>query len=51
MKRLFRRCGHASGALSLEDQAAVDQFRAAVGLLEHAQPSVPRSSDHEPGKT
>jgi hypothetical protein len=33
MKRLFRRCGHAPGALSPEDQAAVDQFRALLAAL------------------
>ncbi|MGW4995437.1 hypothetical protein ACWEQ3_49115 [Streptomyces mirabilis] len=33
MKRLFRRCGHAPGALTPEDQAAVDQFRALLAAL------------------
>ncbi|MFJ7146751.1 hypothetical protein ACIQVT_00820 [Streptomyces sp. NPDC100445] len=33
MKRLFRRCGHAPGALTPEDQAAVDQSRALLAAL------------------
>ncbi|MEU6371129.1 hypothetical protein ABZ876_36930 [Streptomyces sp. NPDC046931] len=33
MKRLFRRCGHAPGTLTPEDQAAVDQFRALLAAL------------------
>ncbi|WP_019074413.1 hypothetical protein [Streptomyces hokutonensis] len=33
MKRRFSRCGHAPGALSPEDQAAVDQFRALLAAL------------------
>lgn len=41
MKRLFRRCGHAPGALSPEDQAAVDQFRALLAALRDPQPWTP----------
>ncbi|OAH14318.1 hypothetical protein [Streptomyces jeddahensis] len=33
MKRLFRRCGHASGGLTSEDQVAVEQFRALLAAL------------------
>lgn len=41
MKRLFRRCGHAPGALSPEDQAAVDQFRALLTALRDMEPWTP----------
>uniref|UniRef100_UPI002F916BEA hypothetical protein n=1 Tax=Streptomyces sp. NBC_01562 TaxID=2975879 RepID=UPI002F916BEA len=41
MKRLFRRCGHAPGALSPEDQAAVDQFRALLAALRDPEPWTP----------
>ncbi|MFJ4633903.1 hypothetical protein [Streptomyces sp. NPDC088847] len=42
MKRpFFRRCGHAPGALSLEDQAVVDEFRAMLTALRHPQPWTP----------
>ncbi|MET8168884.1 hypothetical protein ACIRPU_40555 [Streptomyces sp. NPDC102259] len=41
MKRLFRRCGHAPGTLSLEDQAAVDQFRALLAALRDPEPWTP----------
>ncbi|WP_121414430.1 hypothetical protein [Streptomyces sp. NBC_00271] len=41
MKRLFRRCGHAPGALSPEDQAAVDQFRAMLAALRDPGPWTP----------
>jgi hypothetical protein len=41
MKRLFRRCGHAPGALSPEDQAAVDAFRAMLAALRDPEPWTP----------
>ncbi|MET7780419.1 hypothetical protein ABZU94_34745 [Streptomyces mirabilis] len=41
MKRLFRRCGHAPGALGPEDQAAVDQFRALLAALRDPEPWTP----------
>ncbi|MDX3528227.1 hypothetical protein P1P75_17725 [Streptomyces sp. ID05-39B] len=41
MKRLFRRCGHAPGAISPEDQAAVDQFRALLAALRDPEPWTP----------
>ncbi|MEH0450139.1 MULTISPECIES: hypothetical protein [unclassified Streptomyces] len=41
MKRLFRGCGHAPGALSPEDQAAVDQFRALLAALRDPEPWTP----------
>jgi hypothetical protein len=41
MKRLFRRCGHGPGALSPEDQAAVDQFRALLAALHDMEPWTP----------
>ncbi|WP_128977352.1 hypothetical protein [Streptomyces roseicoloratus] len=41
MKRLFRRCGHAPGAISLEDQAVVDQFRAMLTAMRDPQPWTP----------
>lgn len=44
MKRLFRRCGHAPGALSPEDQDAVDQFRALLAALRDPQPWTPGQS-------
>ncbi|MFH8753329.1 hypothetical protein ACH4GK_37480 [Streptomyces rimosus] len=37
MKRLFRRCGHAPGAFTPEDQAAVGQFRAMLTALRSPQ--------------
>ncbi|GCB53149.1 hypothetical protein [Streptomyces sp. NL15-2K] len=40
-RRFFRRCGHAPGALSLEDQAAVDQFRALLAALRDPNPWTP----------
>lgn len=40
-RRLFRRCGHAPGALSPEDKAAVDQFRALLAALRDPQPWTP----------
>ncbi|MGW1767314.1 hypothetical protein ACWCQL_25025 [Streptomyces sp. NPDC002073] len=41
MIRRFRRCGHAPGALTLEDQAAVDQFRAMLAAVRDPQPWSP----------
>ncbi|MCX4766731.1 hypothetical protein OG562_38325 [Streptomyces sp. NBC_01275] len=41
MKRLFRRCGHAPGALSPEDQTAVDQFSAMLAALRDMEPWTP----------
>ncbi|MEU0119408.1 hypothetical protein ABZ137_38450 [Streptomyces bobili] len=44
MKRPFRRCGHAPGALTPEDQAAVDQFHALLAALRDPQPWTPGQS-------
>ncbi|MDX2915993.1 hypothetical protein [Streptomyces griseiscabiei] len=45
MKRpLFRRCGHAPGALTPEDQAVVDQFREMLAALRSPQPWTPGSA-------
>ncbi|MFJ3043832.1 hypothetical protein [Streptomyces tendae] len=45
MKRpLFRRCGHAPGALAPEDQAVVDQFREMLAALRSPQPWTPGSA-------
>lgn len=46
MKRpsLFRRCGNAPGALSPEDQAVVDQFRAMLTALRNPEPWAPGSA-------
>ncbi|MFZ3475972.1 hypothetical protein ACODT4_44070 [Streptomyces sp. 2.9] len=42
MKRpLFRRCSHAPGTLSPEDQAVVDQFRASLTALRNPKPWTP----------
>ncbi|MGW4825440.1 hypothetical protein ACWEP4_42855 [Streptomyces sp. NPDC004227] len=41
MKRFFRRCSHAPGALSLEDQAVVDAFRATLAALRNPEPWTP----------
>ncbi|MFD3932627.1 hypothetical protein [Streptomyces sp. NPDC058614] len=45
MKRLslsrFRRCGHAPGALTLEDQAAIDAFQAMLAALRDAESWTP----------
>ncbi|MEV5982857.1 hypothetical protein [Streptomyces sp. NPDC052114] len=42
MKRpFFRRCGHAPGAISPEDQAVVDQFRAMLTAMRNPQPWTP----------
>lgn len=48
MKRLFRRCGHTPGALSIEDQAAVDQFRALLAALRDPEPWAPGSARTSP---
>ncbi|MGJ5899246.1 hypothetical protein ACSCBZ_46015 [Streptomyces niveiscabiei] len=45
MKRpSFRRCGTAPGALSPEDQAVVDQFRATLTALRNPEPWTPGSA-------
>lgn len=44
MKRLFRRCGRAPGAISPEDQAVVDQFRAMLTALRNREPWTPGST-------
>ncbi|MFI7178946.1 hypothetical protein [Streptomyces spororaveus] len=41
MIRRFRRCGHAPGALTPEDQSAVDQFRAMLTAVRDPQPWTP----------
>lgn len=41
MIRRFRRCGHAPGALTPEDQAIVDQFRAMLAAVRNPQPWTP----------
>ncbi|MFJ4007716.1 hypothetical protein ACIPWL_30285 [Streptomyces sp. NPDC090023] len=43
-RRLFRRCGHAPGALSPEDQAVVDAFRAMLTALRNSEPWTPGTS-------
>ncbi|MFD8007145.1 hypothetical protein [Streptomyces mirabilis] len=48
MKRLFRRCGHAPGALSPEDQAAVDAFRAMLDALRDPEPWTPDAARTSP---
>ncbi|MEW1552281.1 hypothetical protein [Streptomyces tsukubensis] len=45
MKRpLFRRCGYAPGAVSPEDQAVVNQFRAMLTALRNPEPWTPGSA-------
>ncbi|RCH65506.1 hypothetical protein DT019_27330 [Streptomyces sp. SDr-06] len=44
MIRRFRRCGHAPGAISPEDQVVVDQFRAMLTALRNPQPWTPGSA-------
>ncbi|NED17983.1 hypothetical protein G3I31_07460 [Streptomyces sp. SID9913] len=44
MIRRFRRCGHAPGALTPEDQAVVDQFRAMLTALRNPEPWTPGSA-------
>lgn len=44
MIRRFRRCGNAPGALSPEDQAVVDQFRAMLTALRNPEPWAPGSA-------
>jgi hypothetical protein len=41
MKHLFRRCGHTPDALTPEDQAVVDQFRAMLAAVRNPQPWTP----------
>ncbi|WP_445270399.1 hypothetical protein [Streptomyces sp. DSM 41634] len=41
MIRRFLRCGHSPGALTPEDQAAVDQFRAMLTAVHDPQPWTP----------
>ncbi|MFJ8017426.1 hypothetical protein [Streptomyces sp. NPDC096339] len=41
MIRRFRRCGHAPGALTREDQAVVDQFRAMLAAVRSPEPWTP----------
>ncbi len=41
IRRMFRRCGHAPGALTPEEQAAVDSFRAMLTALRNPQPWAP----------
>jgi hypothetical protein len=41
---MFRRCGHARGGLSPEDQAAVDAFRAMLAALRSPEPWTPGSA-------
>lgn len=46
MIRRFRRCGHSPGALTPEDQAVVDQFRAMLAAVRDPEPWTPgRSQD------
>ncbi|MGK4909494.1 hypothetical protein [Streptomyces albus] len=42
--RRLRRCGHAPGTLSPEDQAVVDAFRAMLAALQHPEPWTPGSA-------
>lgn len=44
MKRLFRRCGHAPGAFTPEDQAVVDRVRAMLTALRSPQLWTPGSA-------
>ncbi|WP_327301913.1 hypothetical protein [Streptomyces goshikiensis] len=47
MKRpTFRRCGTAPGALSPENQAVVDQFRAMLTAVHNPQPWMPGHAQH-----
>ncbi|MEU7649922.1 hypothetical protein [Streptomyces huasconensis] len=47
MKRPFvRRCGHAPGTLSPEDQTFIDQFRAMLTALRKPEPGTPGSAQH-----
>ncbi|MGW1520750.1 hypothetical protein [Streptomyces sp. NPDC002287] len=43
MIRRFRRYGHAPGALTPEDQAVVDQFRAMLAAVRSPEPWTPGS--------
>ncbi|WP_086682110.1 hypothetical protein [Streptomyces pseudogriseolus] len=44
MIRRFHRCGHGPGALTPEDQAIVDQFRAMLTALRNPEPWTPGSA-------
>ncbi|MGG8318113.1 hypothetical protein ACQ9AR_33470 [Streptomyces lividans] len=44
IRHMFRRCGHARGGLSPEDQAAVDAFRAMLAALRSPEPWTPGSA-------
>lgn len=46
IRRLRRRCGHAPGVISPEDQAVVDEFRAMLTAL---RPSPGRRAPATPG--
>ncbi|MGC5543712.1 hypothetical protein ACPYPE_23865 [Streptomyces griseus] len=41
IRRLRRRCGHAPGTISPEDQAVVDEFRAMLTALRNPEPWTP----------
>ncbi|MFD5398562.1 hypothetical protein ACFWJW_30675 [Streptomyces sp. NPDC127097] len=41
MIRMLRRCGHSPGALTFEDQAVVDAFRAMLAALRSPEPWTP----------
>ncbi|MFE2609941.1 hypothetical protein ACFXDI_43000 [Streptomyces mirabilis] len=41
IRRMFRRCGNAPGALAPEDKAVVDQFRAMLAALRSPEPWTP----------
>ncbi|MFJ3438991.1 hypothetical protein ACIPMU_36335 [Streptomyces cyaneofuscatus] len=41
MIRRLRRCGHAPGAISPEDQVVVDEFRAMLTALRNPEPWTP----------
>ncbi|MEV5242611.1 hypothetical protein AB0K89_26415 [Streptomyces cinnamoneus] len=46
IRRMFRRCGHAPDALTPEDQAVADQFRAMLAAMRDPEPWTPgRSQD------
>ncbi|MGW3269029.1 hypothetical protein [Streptomyces sp. NPDC001056] len=44
MIRRFRRCGHGPGALTPEDQAVVDKFRAMLAVVRDPEPWAPGSA-------
>jgi hypothetical protein len=41
IRRMFRRCGNAPGALTPEDKAVVDEFRAMLAALRSPEPWMP----------